>query len=58
MKIERNNQVWATDITYIRLSDGFIYLLTIMDWHSRFVIAYEVSNTLETSAFISCLKRA
>ncbi len=58
IEIERVNQVWATDITYIRLQDGFIYLLAIMDWHSRFVIAYEVSNSLETSAFISCLKRA
>jgi putative transposase len=58
IEIERVNQVWATDITYIRLQDGFIYLLAIMDWYSRFVIAYEVSNSLETSAFISCLKRA
>jgi putative transposase len=53
IKIERVNQVWATDITYIRLENGFIYLLAIMDWHSRFVIACEVSNTLETSVFIS-----
>lgn len=58
IKIERVNQVWATDITYIRLNDGFVYLLAIIDWHSRFVIAHEVSNSLEVSGFINCLKRA
>lgn len=58
IEIQRVNQVWATDLTYIRLKDGFVYLLAIMDWHSRFVIAHEVSNSLETGGFINCLKRA
>ena len=58
MKIEYSNQVWATDITYIRLKDGFIYLLAIMDWHSRFVIDFEVSNSLESTVFVETLKRA
>ena len=53
-----SDQVWATDITYIRLSSGFIYLLVIMDWHSRFVIELEVSNSLESSVFVETLKRA
>ena len=58
VKIENSNQVWATDITYIRLKGGFIYLLAIMDWHSRYVIEIEVSNSLESSVFVETLKRA
>ncbi len=58
MKIEHSNKVWATDITYIRLKGGFIYLLAIMDWHSRFVIDFEVSNSLESTVFVETLKRA
>ena len=58
IKIEHSNQVWATDITYIRLKGGFIYLLAIMDWHSRFVIDFEVSNSLESTVFVETLKRA
>ncbi len=45
VEIKRVNQVWSTDITYIRLLSGFIYLDAIMDWHSRYVLAWEVSNT-------------
>lgn len=58
VKIENSNQVWATDITYIRLKGGFIYLLAIMDWHSRFVIDFEVSNSLESTVFVEILKRS
>ena len=58
VKIERSNQVWATDITYIRLKGGFIYLLAIIDWHSRFVIEFEVSNSLEVAVFVETLERA
>ncbi len=58
LKIDRANQVWATDITYIRLNGGFIYLLAIMDWHSRYVIDFVVSNSLESSVYVECLKRA
>jgi putative transposase len=58
VEISYSNQVWATDITYIRLNGGFIYLLVIMDWHSRFVIDFEVSNTLESTVFVETLKRA
>ena len=48
VEINCSNEVWATDMTYIRLRGGFIYLLVIMDWHSRFVIEWEVSNCLES----------
>lgn len=58
IEINYSNQVWATDITYIRLGRGFVYLLVIMDWHSRFVIEWEVSTTLEATVFVETLKRA
>lgn len=58
LEIEFSDQVWATDITYIRLQGGFVYLLVIMDWYSRFVIEIEVSNSLESSVFVETLKRA
>lgn len=58
IEINCSNQVWATDITYIRLGGGFVYLLVIMDWHSRFVIEWEVSNSLESAVFVETLKRA
>jgi putative transposase len=58
VEISYSNQVWATDITYIRLKDGFIYLLAIMDWHSRYVIEFEVSTTLEAEVYVETLKRA
>lgn len=47
LKIARPNQARGTDITYIRLPKGFLYLTTIMGWHSRFVLAFELSNTLD-----------
>lgn len=56
--IERVNQVWSTDITYIRLLTGFVYLVAIMDWYSRYVLAWEVSNTLESSFCVAALERA
>ncbi|MBA3767685.1 MAG: transposase family protein, partial [Acidobacteria bacterium] len=52
------NQVWSTDITYIRLLSGFIYLVAIMDWYSRYVLAWEVSNTLESNFCVAALDRA
>ena len=47
--ITRSDQVWSTDITYIRLVHGFIYLMAIMDWFSRYILSFEVSTTLEKS---------
>lgn len=56
--ITRVNQVWSTDITYIRLRDGFLYLTAIMDWHSRYVLSWELSNTLDASFCVNALKMA
>ena len=52
------NQVWSTDITYIRLHGGFVYLTAVMDWYSRYVLAWELSNTLEGTFCLSVLDRA
>ena len=56
--IDRPNQVWCTDITYIRMQGGFVYLVVIMDWYSRKVLAWEVSNTMEDIFCISALESA
>lgn len=56
--IERVNQVWSTDITYIRLARGFVYLVAILDWYSRYVLAWELSVTLDTSFCLAALDRA
>jgi hypothetical protein len=56
--VERPDQVWAADITYIRMLRGFIYLVAVMDWFSRYVLAWEVSITMEKDFCISALDRA
>ncbi len=56
--IDEPNQVWCTDITYIRLKAGFVYLAAIMDWASRYVLSWELSNTLDTSFCLMALERA
>jgi putative transposase len=56
--IDTPNQVWCTDITYIRMQGGFVYLVAIMDWYSRKVLSWEISNTMEDSFCISALDRA
>ena len=58
MKITRVNQVWSTDITYVRLSGGFVYLVAVIDWFSRYVLSWEISTTLETDFCVSALERA
>ena len=58
LSIDRVNQVWSTDITYIRLQRGFIYLVAILDWFSRYVLSWEVSVTLDTSFCLEALDRA
>lgn len=54
----RVNQVWSADITYVRLERGFVYLVAIIDWFSRYVLAWEVSTTLDSSFCISALEWA
>jgi putative transposase len=60
--VERVNQVWSTDITYIRMAHGFCYLVAVMDWHSRFVLSWSLSLTMEMEfcleALASALRRA
>jgi putative transposase len=58
VKIERANQVWASDITYIRLRQGFIYLVAILDWFSRYVLGWEVSTSLESTFCLAALEWA
>lgn len=58
LMITRPDQVWGTDITYIRMRKGFIYLVAIMDLFSRYVLSWEVSTTLETEFCLSALNRA
>ena len=55
--VQRIDQVWSTDITYIPMHNGFMYLVAIMDWFSRFVLGWEISNTLEKHFCVSLLKR-
>jgi putative transposase len=58
MEILRPNQVWSTDITYIPMHGGFLYMVAVMDWFSRFVLSWELSNTLETSFCVAALNAA
>jgi len=58
LKIERPNQVWATDITYIPLSKGFVYLVAVVDWYSRRVLSWRVSTTLDTEFCVDALEEA
>lgn len=58
MKIERPNQVWSTDITYIRLRQGFIYLMAVMDWFSRYVLSWRVSTTMEADFCVEALEES
>lgn len=58
VKILRPNQVWSADITYIRLDGGFVYLVAILDWFSRYVLSWELSNTLDSDFCIAALDAA
>jgi len=56
--VNRVDQVWAADITYIPMAQGFLYLIAIMDWHSRYVVAWKLSNTMDTSFCVAALEEA
>ena len=56
--IERVDHVWSTDITYIPLAGGWMYLVAVLDWYSRFVLSWELSNTMEATFCVDTLGRA
>ena len=58
MKVENPNHVWSTDITYIRLRQGFVYLVAILDWFSRYVLSWKVSLTMEVEFCLEALNMA
>ena len=58
VEVTRVNQVWSTDITYVRMAGGFVYLVAVMDWYSRFVLSWSLSATMEVDFCIEALKRA
>jgi putative transposase len=58
LDIDRSNQVWCTDITYIPLGDGHVYLTAVMDWSSRYVISWKLSNSMDEAFCVECLEEA
>ena len=58
LTIDHANQVWCADITYIPMPTGFMYLVAVMDWFSRFVLSWRLSNTLETAFCLAALQEA
>ena len=58
LEIEYPNQIWSTDITYLRLVHGFAYLMAIIDWYSRCVLSYRISNTLDAGFCVEALEEA
>jgi putative transposase len=58
LKIQRPNQVWSADVTYLPLRQGFMYLVAVLDWYSRYVVAWRLSNTLETHFCVAALEEA
>jgi putative transposase len=58
VKVERRDQVWSTDITYVPMPSGFMYLAAVIDWFSRYVIAWRLSNTLDGSFCLEMLEEA
>jgi putative transposase len=58
VEVTRVNQVWSTDITYVRMAGGFVYLVAVMDWYSRFVLSWALSVTMEMDFCLKALKQA
>jgi putative transposase len=56
--IDRPNQVWATDITYIRVGGGYLYLTAVMDWYTRFILSWRLSNTMDVTFCLEALEEA
>jgi len=58
LRLERSNQVWSADITYLRLAQGFVYLVAILDWFSRYVLSWSLSTTLDAWFCVQALREA
>lgn len=58
LKISGPNQVWSSDITYIRMKHGFLYLAAVIDWHSRYVLSWRLSNSLDNDFCVDALEEA
>lgn len=58
LNVDKADLVWCTDLTYIRLAGGFVYLTAVMDWHSRYVLSWELSVTMDSEFCVSALERA
>ena len=58
LTVDRPDQVWCSDITYLPLSSGFVYLVAVMDWFSRYVLAWRISNTLDAAFCVEALEEA
>lgn len=58
LTVDHPGQVWSTDITYLRLAHGFVYLVAVIDWYSRYVLAWQVSNSMDTTFCVDCLREA
>jgi len=58
LKVDRPDQVWASDITYVRMRTGFVYLVVVMDWYSRYVLSHEISTSLESDFCAVALEKA
>ena len=58
VEVERPNQVWSADVTYIRLARGFVYLVAVIDWYSRRVLSWRISNSMDASFCVDCLEDA
>ena len=58
VQIERVNQIWSTDITYVPMKHGYMYLVAVMDWYSRYVLSWELSNSLDSLFCVTALERA
>lgn len=58
LSIDRPDQVWCSDITFIKMKHGWVYLTVVMDWYSRYIVSWELSMTMDTSFVLRCLDRA
>jgi putative transposase len=58
LKVERPDHVWGIDITYVRLTGGWVYLVAVLDWYSRYVVSWEIDQTLEIGFVLACVERA